>query len=95
VKLKLSVNILVVSGCHIRVKIVMNQTKFAKSSVEPFLRKKRITGFGRQCLINYNWGCAHAKGVVVLAESLHVFRLRAASRKSLPLVSFMFGWLVG
>jgi hypothetical protein len=25
--------------------------------------------------MNYNWGCAYAKGIVVLAEDVDVFRL--------------------
>jgi hypothetical protein len=46
-----------------------------RCSVKPFLFTKRTAGIGKQCLINYNWGCAN--GIVVLAEGLDVFRLGA------------------
>jgi hypothetical protein len=40
---------------------------------------KGIAGNGKQCLINYNWGCAHAIRIVVLAEGLDTFRLMATN----------------
>jgi hypothetical protein len=36
---------------------------------------KCMAGIGKECLINYNWGCPYANGFVSLAEGLDMFRL--------------------
>jgi hypothetical protein len=37
---------------------VLSEGQTTSLAVKSFLRTKRIAGFGKQCLINYNWGCA-------------------------------------
>jgi hypothetical protein len=36
---------------------------------------KHVAGIGKQTLMDYNWGCAYANGLVVLVEGIDVFRL--------------------
>jgi hypothetical protein len=36
---------------------------------------KLIAGNGKQCLINYNWGCAYANGMFAVVGDPDMFKL--------------------
>jgi hypothetical protein len=52
----------------------------------PFVRMKPVDETRKQCLINYNTGCAILTGLVDLTDALDVFMLRnvIAERRLLP-----------